>query len=226
MHVLAGVRMLAGHASREHIPRQLRMGSRMLELTEGARKWYDVALPVEDMAAHAHELVLQCGPCFVAGNATLLDGLEVYAQTKHAFDWDHRVHALHQLEQQQQQLQQQADAPPAAAFARAAAESVGVLTHTAAAGPRAAGRRGHAGRAAGRGAAAAGQRARARRHAQGRQGCAAGRGCSMPARVWAPLTASPLAPADLLARVARVAAWRLPHYVKYVTGTDAGLPAR
>eukprot|EP01119_Soliformovum_irregulare_P005782 TRINITY_DN1752_c0_g1_i5.p1 TRINITY_DN1752_c0_g1~~TRINITY_DN1752_c0_g1_i5.p1 ORF type:complete len:4545 (-),score=1275.14 TRINITY_DN1752_c0_g1_i5:38-13672(-) len=89
--VLVGVRVLVGSASVQHIPSELRLFDRTVEVTEGLRRWYDLPFSPEEALTADKEFSITIGPTFNNTNEPIVDSIEVYAMSKAKFGWKDKI---------------------------------------------------------------------------------------------------------------------------------------
>eukprot|EP01133_Synstelium_polycarpum_P011499 gene11499-13413_t len=86
-NIICGIRVLVGNASLKHIPKELKVLDRSIEITNGMRRWYDIALTPEESYKSAKQLTLTATATFNPGNAPIIDSVEVYARSKESSGW-------------------------------------------------------------------------------------------------------------------------------------------
>ncbi|CAN0124565.1 unnamed protein product, partial [Ectocarpus sp. 8 AP-2014] len=79
---IAAVRVQLGHASVDHIPRELRIMGRTIQTQKGKAKWYDLPLTEQEIERGnaVGPVVVSVSSCADASNHPLIDALEVYAR--------------------------------------------------------------------------------------------------------------------------------------------------
>ncbi|KYQ89094.1 hypothetical protein DLAC_10325 [Tieghemostelium lacteum] len=80
--VMCGIRVLLGNASLKHVPTEIRVFSRVIPVTEGIRRWYDIPLTIEETAKSQKKLSIVAGSTYTMGNGPIIDQVEVYAIPK------------------------------------------------------------------------------------------------------------------------------------------------
>eukprot|EP01105_Mastigella_eilhardi_P001440 TRINITY_DN1173_c0_g1_i1.p1 TRINITY_DN1173_c0_g1~~TRINITY_DN1173_c0_g1_i1.p1 ORF type:complete len:2168 (+),score=563.64 TRINITY_DN1173_c0_g1_i1:2610-9113(+) len=89
--VMVGARVFLGHASAQHISKEIRLFGRAIPTVEGQLRWYDIPFTAEESLAADREFTLTLSACRNPDNKPVIDSLEVYAMSKEEFGWKEKT---------------------------------------------------------------------------------------------------------------------------------------